>query len=757
MNLHCLSRRSAYALLILIVLFGDGAAASVQTPTGTVQGRVTDSATGAPLGDAFVRLDGVTTPTRTAADGTFRIEAVPIGTLWLDVSLGGYGRARPRIVVKQREVVEVQVSLVAGATPYLETVEVRPGANPADVAAPSVRLLDTSTLENLRSVIADDPFRAVHALPGVAAGDDFRSEFYVRGSDSRHLGMSMDGISIPWPLHAVRGRTDTGSIGVINSDALDRLTLESGSYAQRAGTRTGAWLDFSLRDGSRQRTAVRGAASVTNASVIVEGPIAGGRGSWLAAARRSYLNWLLHRIDSDSDTSAIGFFDHQARLVVDVDASHQIQISALAGRAGYDEQDPTPGANSLSEADSHTAVITAGVRSIFANTTLLQRVGFISQGFDNTGDFAQVLGEGRLREWLYNASAATRLSQRLLVEGAVEVRRSAESRTLGRFGRTGSGVVLLNEDRFSGDAWLSSGHAHLTWQVTPAVVVSPGLRLGYSTLTSTSAVSPWIHAMWRRGRFDVKCGAGLYPQFAEFDQVLGASGNAGLEPERARHVDVSVGANIADLRWQATWYHRRERDMIRLEDSEPRLAGTRLITPVAPRHENALDGSAKGVELSVEGSRRGVSGWLSYAYGRSHYNDRLTAESFWGDYDQRHTVNVVLRYQWSRTTGFGLKWRYGSNVPVAGYLARAGETWLVTALRNQARLPSYSRLDIRADRAFNLGKDRRLTFFAEVVNVLDRDNFGPADPAIRLRTFEAVRVTETLLPRVPAVGVMLAF
>ena len=757
LHAHGLTRRIGDLLLILVLTAVEAPAAPLQISAGTVQGTVTDSATGAPIGGAMVRIDGAAGVVRTAADGTFRVEAVPAGTLWLDVSLAGYGRARPKVTVRTGEVVDVQVALVAGATPYLETVDVRPGENPPDAAAPSVRLLGATDLDNLRSVLADDPFRAVHALPGVAAGDDFRSEFYVRGSDSRHLGMSMDGISIPWPLHAVRGRTDTGSIGVINSDALDRLSLESGSYAQRAGTRTGAWLDFSLRDGSRQRAAVRGAASVTNASAVAEGPIAGGRGSWLTTARRSYLNWLLHRIDSDTDAAAIGFFDHQTRLVFDLNARHQVQVSALAGRAGYDEKDPTSGANSLRDADSHTAVITAGVRTLLSNTTLLQRIGFISQGFDNTGDFAQVLGEGLLREWLYNASVATRLSPRVLVEGALEVRRQTESRTLGRFGRIGSGVVLLNEDRFSGDAWLSSGHGHVTWQVTPSIVVSPGMRIGHSTLTSASSVSPWVQAMWRRARIDVKFGAGLYPQFPEFDQVLGASGNGDLAPERARHVDLSLGATLAGVRWQATLYHRSERDMIRLEDSEPRIVGTRLTTPVAPRHENALEGSAKGIELSIEGSKRGVSGWVSYAYGRSRYTDRLTAESFSGDYDQRHTINAVLRYQWSGATGFGLKWRYGSNVPVAGYLARAGDIWLVTPYRNQSRLPAYSRLDLRADRAFNFGKGRRMTLFAEVVNVLDRENFGPADPSIRLRTFEAVRVTETLLPRVPAVGVIVAF
>ena len=463
----------------------------------------------------------------------------------------------------------------------------------------------------------------------MTAGDDFRSEFSIRGSDSRHLGMSMDGIAIPWPLHAVRGRTDTGSIAVINSDALDRLTLESGSYAQRSGTRTGGWIDFSLRDGSRKAFDMRASASVTNASVLAEGPLAGGRGAWLGTVRRSYLNWLLHQIDPETDAAALGFLDSQSRVVFDLSSTQQLQMSVVAGRAGYDEHDETPGANSLRDADSHTVVVTAGLRSIVANTMLLQRVGYVSQGFDNTGEFSQPLGEGRVREWIYNVGAATRVSSRMLVEGGAEVRRQHESRVLRSFARQGSGVVPASEDAFDGDSWLPAAHAQLTWQVLPSLVVSPGVRVAHSSLVDEPTINPWMQVLWRHGRFDVKAGAGEYPQFPEFDQVLGASGTRTLGAERAAHVDLTLGATMGGLRWQAAGYYRRERDMIRLEDSEPVLFGDRLVMPIAAAYENALDGSARGVELSVEGRARALSGWISVRlrpgelYGSPHRRELL--------------------------------------------------------------------------------------------------------------------------------------
>ena len=212
---------------------------------------------------------------------------------------------------------------------------------------------------------------------------------------------------------------------------------------------------------------------------------------------------------------------------------------------------------------------------------------------------------------------------------------------------------------------------------------------------------------------------------------------------------------LGGLRYQAAGYYRRERDMIRYENSEPVLVGNSAVTTGDPIYQNALNGSVRGVELSVEGRAGVLSGWMAYAYGRARYADGVTGERFWGDYDQRHTVSVVGRYQLSNVTAFGVKWRYGSNVPVGGYYENRDGTWFLTDRRNVSRFPAYSRVDVRADRVFQVRRSR-VTLYAEVVNLFDRTNLGPADPSIRARTLEAVRVTETLMPRVPAVGVSIA-
>jgi hypothetical protein len=79
-------------------------------------------------------------------------------------------------------------------------------------------------------VAADDPMRAIQALPGVATGDDFQAEFSVRGSAFRHVGVVIDGTPAPLLLHAVRAAGDSGSIAMINSDVLQRAALFAGPH-----------------------------------------------------------------------------------------------------------------------------------------------------------------------------------------------------------------------------------------------------------------------------------------------------------------------------------------------------------------------------------------------------------------------------------------------------------------------------------------------------------------------------------------------
>ena len=150
-------------------------------------------------------------------------------------------------------------------------------------------------------------------------------------------------------------------------------------------------------------------------------------------------------------------------------------------------------------------------------------------------------------------------------------------------------------------------------------------------------------------------------------------------------------------------------------------------------------------------------------------DDRDTGEAFWADYDQRHALSLFGHYRFTNRTALGVKLRDGSNYPIVGYIGdqpvRAdapplfdGAPALVYTLatqRNTLRLPAYRRIDVRFDRTMTWSR-RRLTLFAEVANVLDRDNMRNVPYGVD-RAGRVYGPLDSLLPIVPSVGVLIEF
>ena len=220
-----------------------------------------------------------------------------------------------------------------------------------------------------------------------------------------------------------------------------------------------------------------------------------------------------------------------------------------------------------------------------------------------------------------------------------------------------------------------------------------------------------------------------------------------LRPERAEQYDLGVEQRIGrGLRVTAALYDREEHDMLRRPGAETRLVGGRVVRgSSATRYENRLEGFARGVELMVQRttSGRGVSGWFSYAYGRNRYHDVVIGRDLLGRLRSApHDERVRARTAIPIAPASSRKLRIGSNFPIPGYYAEPAARISSPTCATPRGCPLYSRLDLRANRTFNWSR-RRLTLFAEVINVLNRDNvrFGPPGVNVITRAHDAGRST----------------
>jgi hypothetical protein len=727
---------------------------------------VVDARTGEPLAGVQVRIDGDARAFVTDRDGRFRIDDAPEGPQTLSVSMVGYAMARRDVVVASTPGVALLVPLVQGTGAFTEHVTVTGARGAAGEAVPALRTLESRDMQDLGTVLADDPLRAAQALPGVAWNDDFRAELSVRGNGPRHVGFSIDDVPTPWLVHAVLGRgDDTGSIALVNGDIVDRISLAPGVHPQRLGDRTGAWLETTIREGSRDATGVRGSLSVASASVVAEGPIGTARrGSWLISARQSYLDWLLRQVAEDGEQqSFFGFTDTQAKVGFDLTPRQHLELTVVAGRSRLDEADPEPGPNSIGEGHARTGLVTIGLRStVDASLFVSQRAWATGRRFWNVGEFAQELARGSGREIGYRADVSWSPTAAALVEFGGDAALRRESLVVRQFSAAppAGPPTLAYANGADVSSRVASTYAQLRWKGSGGVWVSPGVRVTGASITGGTDASPWLLAGWSGGpSLHARVGTAVQYQAPDAHHVRGLTGNENVASERARHLDASLAQERGRWRWEVGVFDRRDEDYLRQGAAEPRRVDGRVVTgnPLG-QWENALQGSARGVEAMIERRvAQGWGGWLGYAYGRSKYKDLVSQEEFWGDYDQRHALTVYGYHQLSARTRASARLRMGSNFPIPGYLGRAGEDALTAAdRRNLVRLPPYARLDLNVSRAF-FWSSRRLTLFAEIINVTSRANYRAGRGTIRTRTGEAVGFVEELLPLLPAAGLMIEF
>jgi hypothetical protein len=414
--------------------------------------------------------------------------------------------------------------------PFAEEVTVRGERFPErEPSVPAQHTIGSADILALKSLLSNDPMRAIQALPGVTTGDDFRSEFAVRGSGFHHLRFTFEGVPTTFLLHTVQQVRDGGSIAMINADVLSGVTLLYGSYPQRYGDRLGAELDFEMREGVRDRAHGRISVSGTDASFVAEGPMgATRRASWIVSARKSYLDFLLRRL-TDEEDFGFSFADAQAKVVFDASPAHRIDVSLVVGSSRLDQSGQSTARNFLNAGRNAGQLATIGWRYTLSPSTILsQRVAAAGNQFRNSNPAGRDLGRGDGVDFTWRGDLR-HVSGALQFEAGAQLQRQSRDVTQLRWV---TATRANTTERFDGAAVWSSGYAQTRWRRSRAAVTA-GARIDHWTLTGDTGASPWLQGDLLLGRgITLRAGAAAHRQTPSFEHVLGM--NAGDEVNAAR-------------------------------------------------------------------------------------------------------------------------------------------------------------------------------------------------------------------------------
>jgi hypothetical protein len=737
----------------------------IQPQAPAIRGRVVDSRTMEPIAQALVSIRDRKIETRTSDNGEFVLSEMAPGEVELYVTTVGYALVRRKLEIVGAP---IDVEVLLGPEIVRRTDEITVTETPfvpPEPAAVSDHTLTQADMRNLSSVLIDDPLRSVQALPGVTTSDDFFAQFSARGAGFRSIGYATDGILLYAPMYEVGDIDDGGSLSMLNGDVIEMVTLSTGGFSAKYGDRTAGYLNITTREGRRQRFTNTGTASASGVGWTSEGPIGRSRkASWLFSARKSYLDWLIKQLSDDPSAEFIfGFKDFFTKISFDPTVRHQLRLSANFGKSLVDESgDKDFGPNSFQFGESVNNIATLNWFWIISNRfTLDSKLNYDSARLENVNHDLQLLFRSTPKQFAFKQDASWQRDASNKLEAGYFARRLSQDSERSRFQFATQQFVTA--DSFSQFAWQPGAYAqHTITRADSRFAFTYGGRFDRLSVTGQSVWMPRASVASSPVRNTrVTLAFGQYAQFPAFFQMFGEFGNPSLRAERATHYTVQVEHLINDkTRFRIEAYNREDRNGVYSADTEYRLVNGQ---PVGPRqgvtdamYQNNLRGHARGIEMFLE--RRSVnklSGWVSYSYGVARYRDAATNLSFDGDFDQRHTFNVYATYRLKPTWNLSTKYRYGSNFPVAAFLTDDVENLQLSDQRNRLRAPAYSRLDVRANKAFHF--DRwKLTLYGEVLNVLGRENVRyttQTDTVNRLVSFGR----GTMFPFLPIAGVRVEF
>ncbi len=708
-----MSRHSA-----LLALFLAAAPRAVaQDPSARVEGTVIEAFSGRLLAGATARAAGASA--ETGADGRF-VLVVPAGAWTLEWSAAGHTTESVAFSVTAGETRRLDGYLLDRSR-LQEQVEVRAeaGSGGGDAALP-VRAADVLAVAGA----AENVFRTLQTLPGVAAAEEFGSRISVRGGGPDQNLTLMDGVEVHNPFRLF------GLTSAFNPETVRRFELFTGAFSAKYGDRLSSLLLVENRDG------VSGAGwngsislGLTDANVVLEGGLPGtAKGSWLVTGRRTYYDLVAERFD-DSDLPS--FADLQGRLAWEARPGQRLTLIGLRGREATDatfESEPageqgdfvTAADNDLVSLQYDAALGKSGssrtIAAWYRNTETLD----VDTRFRNESKRSNAPGSGEesfafsqvvftrelaVRDLSLRQELSLALSNRQLVETGIELHRlrtgvawkidGERNPSAARGSSVRGGASLPADLESERDAFRFGAFAQHRWQMMRGLVLQPGLRFDYAGSNGRGSFSPRFTATLGSSATRARAAVGLFTQSPGYEKLaqaddffdLSEAKRLELRHERALHLVLGLERDVRPgLLLRAEAFYKRFGDLIagRLETEAERRA--RVTSYDFPRElldqipsepqitttpVNQGAGRAYGLDAYV--ARRAsspdtrVTGWASYTWTlaeRDAYGRRYPF-----DYDRRHAFSLVAAWRASRKLDLAVTARAASGfprTPVAG-------------------------------------------------------------------------------------------
>jgi hypothetical protein len=694
--------------------------------TAVITGEVFDNLTTMPL-SAHVLLPDIDRTIVCDSSGRFSIRHVKIDTLFLIVSHIGYKEETLVVNNISTDTLHLTIGLTELPIP-IEPINITEIWTPWD--GEKIEQEEFQTMPGAEK----DIFKAVQTLPGVTMASDFLGLIFVRGGDVDENLVFMDNIEVLWPYHFF------GAGSVFNADLIENFYFHAGYFPSYYGNAVSSVLDIRTKKPTNTITGTM-SLDVIEANWLYLCPISE-KITCTFSSKRNYLDILLDKLGVVEDILLPYYADNQACI-----RAHGTW--GTLGLHGIHTNEKTQIETSIADErfdldiDGNSSVIGA-----FWNTPETHAVK-ASIWLSYNDVFRYVKGE---------VPAHAEVSQEKIHEsksgagGSIQFDTEMMSLEIG----TGFGTYTFQhagakiEDLLYGFSALdytlevdTTDQWHYLYASQEFNVLSPlhceiGERVDWFPVIKKPLFLPRIKITYVHNP-QVFCGFGHYSQLPPLEYEL-----ENPEPMYAKCLNIGteyvVGSAYAA---KLELYHKQYHNLVTVNSSY--TFSTRGF------------GYASGIELSIRKHKYdNVFGWVSYAYS---FGERSSPYDSIPDIIHTQRPHIFSFFIGSTLPqGFEISIRYhiASGSTYAEVIGKEWdiwrECWLPVYAPEKTRFSSYERLDLHAEKNFQIC-GLRGSVYITMLNVTNHRNIQ----TYLYNSDYSLRKALYMMPRIPIVGIRMHF
>lgn len=288
----------------------------------TISGYVTEKKSGERLIGATVFIPEKNIGTATNAFGFYSI-TMQADDIKLKASYIGYATFSQDISLKQNTTLNIELESAKEMKEVVIT-----GKKDAIQERTQMSTIDLpiQTIKSLPAFLGEvDVLKAIQLLPGVQAGNEGSSGFYVRGGGPDQNLILLDGVPVYNASHLF------GFFSVFNADAIRSVELVKGGFPARYGGRLSSVLDINMKEGNKNKLHGEGGIGLIASRLTLEGPIQKGKSSFMISGRRTYYDIIAKPFIRGNFKGGYYFYDLNGKVNFKLTKKDHLYISGYLG------------------------------------------------------------------------------------------------------------------------------------------------------------------------------------------------------------------------------------------------------------------------------------------------------------------------------------------------------------------------------------------------------------------------------------------